>query len=84
MELKVEAEGSEIWLIMRRRNSDIVIYMLCNNCIYVYDVVHVPRQWFIKEEVHSALSQQAIMAQSTLWEKAKKKKYIQNEISHNM
>lgn len=35
-------------------------------------VVWVPRQWFMKEEVHSALSQHPIMALSTLWEKAKR------------
>lgn len=35
--LKVEAEGSEKWLIMWRPNSDTVIYMFCN-CVCVYDV----------------------------------------------
>lgn len=34
---KFQVEGPQTWLIMQLRNSDIVIYMFCNICIYMYD-----------------------------------------------
>jgi len=77
-------------------NSDVVIYMFCNNWIYFYDALWLSKynvcglssqtvvfkKLKLKEEVHSALSQQVIMAQSALWEKAQEVK--ERKKKHNL